>query len=68
MYLKIVYLKLIYLHRRDIDVIFLDFSMFSNTDLEKKGITHDITILTIYVALFFFILYWKMFHIKVECF
>lgn len=38
-------------------MIFLDFSMFSNIDLEKKGITHDITILTIYVALFFFILY-----------
>lgn len=38
-------------------MIFLDFSMFSNIDLEKKGITHDITILTIYDALFFFIFY-----------
>lgn len=34
-------------------MIFLDFSMFSNTDLEKKDITHDITILTIYIRSIF---------------
>lgn len=39
-------------HRRSIDVIFLDFSMFSNTDLEKKGITHDITIFDLRHSIF----------------
>lgn len=34
-------------------MIFLDFSIFSNTDLEKKDITYDITILTIYIRSIF---------------